>query len=243
MNHFKRKLSYWDILEKKQGAEELKINLGEELRYLGRWISEYEDILKFKTANVSSQIKENLVKQIGGDEPTARFFSYQPLFEAYNYEKLQTIAKQVFISPIHNWSIFNALKKRLENAFEIKKDLSLMLKELESKKQKMLISRLQPYLNQYWVNCRVKGLPEIDRMIHLNEQSKQIINDLTADIQNSHHLLSKDKMEEAIKKLQQFKAQHSKSRFNFEEKEEILRQGLWIFEGRLLKMSHENLKD
>lgn len=69
----------------------MKINVADELRFFNKQIQEHEDILKFKTPNVSNQIKDNLIKQIGGKE--SQNFAYQPLFEAYDYEKLQNLAK------------------------------------------------------------------------------------------------------------------------------------------------------
>lgn len=58
-------------------------------------------------------------------------YTYQPLFETYDFDKLKQISKQVYISPINNWKLFCILKKRLETAFEIKNDLKYMMKELE----------------------------------------------------------------------------------------------------------------
>ena len=77
----------------------------------------------------------------------------------------------MFVSPIYNWILFATLKKRLETAYEIRQDLKFMLKEQEykfkdsSSPAKLKVSRVEPYLAQYWQNCRVKGLPEIDQMI------------------------------------------------------------------------------
>ena len=74
------------------------------------------------------------------------------------------------------------LKKRLEIAYEIKKDLGIMLRELNSKKQKMNLSRVQPYFAHYWESCRVRGHSDIDSMISAYETSKNIINDLKIKI-------------------------------------------------------------
>ena len=74
-------------------------------------------------------------------------FSYQPLFETYQYDKLKSIAKQVYVSPINNWKLFSVLKKRLEIAFELKNDLKQIIREMDLKEkgvvlQKILISRI-----------------------------------------------------------------------------------------------------
>jgi len=74
------------------------------------------------------------------------------------------------VSPIYNWTLFSTLKKRLETAYEIRQDLKFMLKEQEfkfrdSQTSRLKISRVEPYLAQYWQNCKVRGIPEIDQMI------------------------------------------------------------------------------
>jgi len=93
---------------------------------------------------------------------------YQPLFDEKQFEDLKLISKQVFISPIYNWQLFAVLKKRLEIAYKIRQDLKFMLREQEFKFKenasgaKLKMSRVGPYIAQYWSNCRVKGLYEID---------------------------------------------------------------------------------
>jgi hypothetical protein len=79
------------------------------------------------------------------------YFPYQPLFETHKFEELQLIAKQVFVSPIYNWTLFAILKKRLETAYEIRQDLKFMLKEQEFKFRdaqtaRLKYSRVEPYL-------------------------------------------------------------------------------------------------
>ena len=98
---FKRKMGYNDFLDKRRMAEQIKINLNEEVRNLNRWITEFEDLSKLKVAKSKEEVT----------------FAYQPLFEANSYEKLKNIAKQVYVSPIYNWNLFSILKKRLETAF------------------------------------------------------------------------------------------------------------------------------
>lgn len=75
------------------------------------------------------------------------------------------------------------LKKRLETAYEIRQDLKYMLKEQEFKfrdneQAKIKISRIEPYLAQYWQNCRVKGLPEIDAIIESVDFSKGVFEEI-----------------------------------------------------------------
>lgn len=62
----------------------------------------------------------------------------------------------------------------------------------------MNLSRVQPYFAQYWESCRVRGHTDIDRMISAYETSKNIINDLKIQIQQSQSLLKSDTLEQAI---------------------------------------------
>jgi hypothetical protein len=53
---FKRKMSYQDFVEKRRTAEHIKINLNEEVRNLNRWIGEYEEWSKLKTAKAKEEV-------------------------------------------------------------------------------------------------------------------------------------------------------------------------------------------
>ena len=45
MSQFKNKMTYEEFLPKREAAQDkLKINLSEELRYLNKWIKEYEEL-------------------------------------------------------------------------------------------------------------------------------------------------------------------------------------------------------
>jgi len=124
MSQFIKKLTIEDFVSKRQAAESsLKINLSEELRYLNKWVTEYEDTEKYRKA---PEEEEGKLKLANGE------FPYQPLFEQHSFESLKLIAKQVFVSPVYNWNLFSILKKRLETAYDIRQDLRYMLKELES---------------------------------------------------------------------------------------------------------------
>ena len=69
----------------------------------------------------SEKSGENAADQEQYQQPaTQPVFSYSPLFEIHQYDKLKAIAKQVFVSPIYHWSLFSILKKRLEIAHEIR---------------------------------------------------------------------------------------------------------------------------
>ena len=48
LTFFKKKLNYHEFTEKRRQAEDIKINLSEELRILNKWINEYDDLVKFK---------------------------------------------------------------------------------------------------------------------------------------------------------------------------------------------------
>jgi len=48
LTYFKKKLNYHEFTEKRRSAEEIKINLSDELKILNKWINEYDDLVKFK---------------------------------------------------------------------------------------------------------------------------------------------------------------------------------------------------
>ena len=48
LSHFRQKLSFQDLLEKKKIAENVKINLAEEIKIINKWIYDFESIAKFK---------------------------------------------------------------------------------------------------------------------------------------------------------------------------------------------------
>ena len=48
LSHFRRKLTYEEFLDKRKKAEHVKINLNEEMRLLNKWISEHEELIKYK---------------------------------------------------------------------------------------------------------------------------------------------------------------------------------------------------
>lgn len=74
--------------------------------------------------------------------PELTLFSYQPLFETYHYDKLKSIAKQVYVSPINNWKLFSILKKRLEIAFELKNDLKQIIREMDLKEKGAVLHKI-----------------------------------------------------------------------------------------------------
>ncbi len=53
---FKRKMSYQDFLEKRRSAENIKINLNEEVRNLNRWIGEYEEWAVLKVSKAKEEV-------------------------------------------------------------------------------------------------------------------------------------------------------------------------------------------
>lgn len=130
MMEFGKKLTYEEFLSKRLQAElNLKVNVNEELRCLNKWISEYEDMAKFKQKSEQpaiedpTQIVENKGERLSLTDKLMRLkndsFLYQPLFEEFKFDRLKQIAKDVFVSPVYNWQLFAILKKRLEIAYEI----------------------------------------------------------------------------------------------------------------------------
>ena len=58
MSHFRKKINIDEFLEKRKQAEnEIMINLSEEIRHLNKWISDYEELEKFRTSEQSELIK------------------------------------------------------------------------------------------------------------------------------------------------------------------------------------------
>ena len=58
-----------------------------------------------------------------------------------------------------------------------------MVRELDLKqkghaKTKILISRIQPYLDHYKLNCQVKGMSEIESMIKAVEEAKRLLGEV-----------------------------------------------------------------
>lgn len=187
MGMFKKKTPIEDLMRMRDEAElKLKINLTEEVRVLNKWIKEFEEYEQFKVKTRQLEIKD----QIKAANLSGFSFPYQDLFEQHSFEQLKFIAKQVFISPVFNWSLFLTLKKRLETAYEIQRDLKFMLREFQlmstrygieniEREKKLKIGRVQPYLSQYLQNCLVKGISEIDSMLKIAEEGRQILREIS----------------------------------------------------------------
>lgn len=69
------------------------------------------------------------------------------VFLTKDYMYLKTMAKEVFISPISNYSFYANLKRRLELAYSINQDLKIVLKDLEKKKLK--VCHLKDYISHW----------------------------------------------------------------------------------------------
>jgi hypothetical protein len=105
-----------------------------------------------------------------------------------------------------------------------------MIKDLES--QKLSASRVEPYLAQYKLNCRVNGLPEIDQMLETVEKSKTQLKEL-------EQFLESNKETESIETLNKIKDMYNEIELDFEEKEDDINIMMWNIEVKILQKQPE----
>lgn len=140
ITQFKKKYSLQHFEKLLEQAVSIKVDLAEELRILQKHTTFYQSYCK------SSVIEDK------------------------NYKELKTLAKDIFLSPIYNYSSFANLKKRLELASSIGEDLKYVLRDLDGDK-KVSVTRLSAYLDHWKASSGIKGVAEIDLSFTILKQA------------------------------------------------------------------------
>jgi hypothetical protein len=90
-----------------------RIDLNEETHMLHDWLESYEDI-------------------------TEMAYEHNNLFIANSYEKLKSIQRQIYLSPIDYGELYMLISKRLEIANQIKQDIKNVAEEVDYENKKIL---------------------------------------------------------------------------------------------------------
>ena len=142
---------------------------------------------------------------------------------AQGYEKVKTIQRNIFQSPIDQQKLYFEIERRLTIAEEIRQDIKQAYEQAAQQDQRVKFSRIKPSLRHFQKNCAIEGIPEVDKLQKqvklsrealqnceslieqpdkLHEVREQLLTKVLIDLEKDEIPVKKELFERTIKNLQ-----------------------------------------